>query len=191
MKKLAIFASGNGSNAEEIIKYFNNKPEVEVSLILSNKPDAYVLQRAKKNSVKSEVFSAKDLREGRVLEQLKANKIDFIVLAGFLLLIPSSLVEAYPNRIINIHPALLPKHGGKGMYGDRVHQAVKDSGDTQTGITIHYVNAKYDEGQIIFQATCDIEPENTADTIASKVHQLEYAHYPRVVEETVNKQLQN
>ncbi|MTI21994.1 phosphoribosylglycinamide formyltransferase [Fulvivirga sp. RKSG066] len=185
MKKIAIFASGNGSNAEEIIKHFSGHPSVEVTLILSNKPEAYVIERAKKHNIAQEVFGKEELKNGEVLSLLKDKKIDYIVLAGFLLLIPAALVEAYPDRIINIHPALLPKYGGKGMYGDRVHRAVKENGDKETGITIHLVNEKYDEGKTLFQATCDVKATDTVDDIADKVHQLEYAHFPKVIEECI------
>lgn len=186
MKKIAIFASGSGSNAEEIIKHFQNSEKATVALILSNKPGAYVLERAKKFDVPSVVFSKSELNDGSVLEILQKHDIDFIVLAGFMNLVPENLVKAYPNKIVNIHPALLPKFGGKGMYGEHVHRAVKESGDKQTGITIHFVNEKYDEGQIIHQSTCEVDPSDTPESIAEKVHQLEYKNYPKVIEEVIN-----
>ncbi|MDX1628055.1 MAG: phosphoribosylglycinamide formyltransferase [Fulvivirga sp.] len=188
MVNIAIFASGNGSNAEEIIKYFKDDNDVKVALILSNKSDAYVLHRAKKYGIDTIVFNRQQLKEGEVLEDLKKYKIDFIILAGFLWLIPTHLVVAYPNRIINIHPALLPRHGGKGMYGEKVHQAVLASGDRETGITIHYVNEHYDKGNVIFQARCDISPEDTADSIASKVHVLEYEHFPKIIDKVIKSE---
>lgn len=185
MKKIAIFASGSGSNAEEIIKHFKKSNIGEVALILSNKPDAYVLERAKKYDVPSVVFNRNELKDMTVLDILKSHSIDFIVLAGFMNLVPENLVKAYPNKIVNIHPALLPKFGGKGMYGDHVHKAVRESGDVETGITIHLVNEKYDEGQIIFQASCPVDENDTPATIAEKVHQLEHANYPKVIEKVL------
>lgn len=192
MTRIAIFASGSGSNAEEITKYFNNVEGVTVSLILTNNPNAYVLERADRLGVPSVVFSKRELVETDiVINKLKEHKIDFIVLAGFLLLVPVNLVEAFPERIINIHPALLPKYGGKGMYGDKVHQAVRNAGEAESGITIHFVNSKYDEGQIIFQATCPVTEEDTPETIAQKVHKLEYQHYPQVIERVIHKSIKN
>ncbi len=186
--KLAILASGSGTNAERITEYFKEKEGIEVSLILSNKPDAFVLTRAEKLNVPTLVFNRSEFYESDLVSgKLKEYEIDFIVLAGFLWLIPEYLTHAYPNCILNIHPALLPKYGGKGMYGSRVHEAVKAAEETETGITIHYVNENYDEGQIIFQATCAINPSDTPDVIASKVHELEYEHFPRVIEEVVTK----
>jgi phosphoribosylglycinamide formyltransferase-1 len=186
MKNIAVFASGSGTNAQNIAEYFLAVPDIRVSLILSNKPDAYVLERAKKLNIPSLVFARKDFYESEIiLDTLHGNKIDFLVLAGFLWLIPEYLLKVYSRRIINIHPALLPKYGGKGMYGDKVHQAVIQSGDKKTGITIHYVNDHYDEGEIIFQDSFDILPEDTAESIAQKVHVLEYLHFPRIIEETI------
>jgi phosphoribosylglycinamide formyltransferase-1 len=187
MRNIAIFASGSGSNAQNIAEYFLNDPEIRVSLILANKPDAYVLERAKKLGIDSVVFTRNDFYESDfVIKVLLKRQIDFIVLAGFLWFVPDYLLKAFPKRIINIHPALLPKHGGKGMYGDRVHQAVIQSGDAFTGITIHYVNDHYDEGEIIFQDSFEIQPGDTAESIAKKVHALEYKHFPRVIEEVIN-----
>lgn len=162
--------------------------DIRVSLILANKPDAFVLERAKNLGIPSLVFTRKEFYESEIiLDILQRNKIDFIVLAGFLWLIPGYLLEAYSRKIINIHPALLPKYGGKGMYGDKVHQAVIESGDHQTGITIHYVNDHYDEGEVIFQNSFNILPDDTAESIAQKVHVLEYRYFPRVIEEVVRK----
>lgn len=183
MIKIAIFASGSGSNAENIANYFENNPNVEISLIVSNKQDAFVHKRAKKLNIESITFSKSEFdTTDNVLNYLKKKGIDFIVLAGFLLKVPQNLIEAYPNKIVNIHPALLPKHGGKGMYGDNVHKAVIAAGDTQSGITIHYIDENYDEGATIFQATCKVEPTDTYEDVANKVHALEYEHFPKVIE---------
>ena len=186
MKQIAIFASGSGTNAENIARYFRNHPAIKVSLILANKPDAYVLERAKNLGIPSYVFNRQEFYESeKVLDLLIQNNINFLVLAGFLWLVPDYLLKAYPNRIINIHPALLPKFGGKGMYGEKVHQAVISSGEKRTGISIHYVNEHYDEGQIIFQESFEIEPGATPESIAQKVHKLEYEHFPKVIEKVV------
>jgi len=151
--------------------------------VLTNKPDAYVISRAQSHRIETFVFRREQLYgTGEVLAVLNQKKIDFIVLAGFLWLIPASILDAYEGRIVNIHPALLPRHGGKGMYGRRVHEAVIDSGDEESGITIHYLNSRYDEGDIIFQATCPVEAGDTPETLAEKIHSLEYEHYPEVVE---------
>lgn len=186
MKNIAIFASGSGTNAQNIAEYFRDSDKARVSLILSNKNDAYVLERAKKLGIATCVFNKAEFYESeKVLDLLRRYETDLVVLAGFLWLIPSHLLEAYPNRIVNIHPALLPRHGGKGMYGDKVHRAVIASGDKKTGISIHYVNDHYDEGQVIFQEAFDVLETDTAESIARKVHQLEYEHFPRVIEEMV------
>ncbi|NSW95215.1 MAG: phosphoribosylglycinamide formyltransferase [Bacteroidales bacterium] len=187
MKHIAIFASGSGSNAENIVRYFSNKITAKVTLILSNKREAYVLKRAEALNVKSVFFERDDLyRTGRVLDILKENHIDFIVLAGFLWLVPDDILEAYRGRIVNIHPALLPSYGGKGMYGDRVHRSVIRNRDSESGITIHHVNEYYDQGDIIFQARCRVDPEDTPESLAAKVHALEYEHYPRIIEELIS-----
>ncbi len=188
MTRLAIFASGNGSNAENIAYYFTNDSEINISLIISNKRDAYVHERAHKLGIPSYTFSKVEFDDGSlILSTLREYNIDFIVLAGFLLKISQPILEAFPYRIINIHPALLPKYGGKGMYGERVHQAVVQAGETESGITIHYVNENYDEGNVVFQAKCDVSPDDDADAVAKKVHELEYMHFPRVIEEVVRK----
>ena len=185
---LAIFASGNGTNAENIALYFRNHSQIRVSLILVNRPDAYVLERARKLGIPFEVFNRKQFYESEdLLDILSHYHIDYLVLAGFLWLIPDYVLKAYPDRMCNIHPALLPKYGGKGMYGDKVHQAVRDSGDSITGITVHLVNERYDEGRILFQATCPIVPEDSPETIAQKVHKLEYEHYPKIIEDWILK----
>ncbi|MFN3315739.1 MAG: phosphoribosylglycinamide formyltransferase [Raineya sp.] len=186
MIRLAIFASGSGTNAENIFQYFQNHDFIKVSCLLSNKQDAFVLERAKKWQISAYVFNKADLYENKkVAEILEKEQIDWIILAGFLWLMPSWIVEKYPKKIINIHPALLPKYGGKGMYGMKVHQAVWENKEAFTGITIHYVNAVYDEGEIIFQAQTSISPADTPETIAEKVHQLEYEHFPAVIEKTI------
>lgn len=186
MKNIAIFASGSGSNAENIANYFKGSSDVSVSLIVCNKADAFVLERAKKLGIPSKIVTGAEMRnQEAVLSLMKEYKIDFIVLAGYLLLVPKYLVDAYPNAIVNIHPALIPLHCGKGMYGDRVHEDVIACGDKQSGITIHYVNEFFDNGDIIFQATCPVEPGDTAHDVATKVHALEYAHFPRVIAQTI------
>ena len=182
MKRIAIFASGSGSNAENIVNYFSSNEQVSVPLIVSNKAEAMVHQRAKRLGVESVAFSKSDFETtDKVLELLKNKEIDFIVLAGFLLKVPHNLLEAFPNKIVNIHPALLPKFGGKGMYGDNVHKAVIEAGEIKSGITIHYINENYDEGDIIFQAECSVEDGDTYQDVAGKVHELEYRHFPRVL----------
>ena len=188
MKNLAIFASGSGSNAENIIRYFAEKPGFRVKKVYCNVPDAYVLERAKKYNVPTQVFNRAEFRNPDIiLRQLQEEGTDFIILAGFLWLVPPCITAAYPNRIVNIHPALLPAYGGKGMYGHHVHEAVLAAGEQQSGITIHYVNDRYDSGDIIFQATCPVLPDDTPDTLAARVHELEYRHFPRVIEEVLIK----
>lgn len=185
-KNIAIFASGSGTNAENIIRYFQGNDSVSISLVLSNKRDAYVLERAERLQVPGCVFLKEDwITADKVLAILQEYGIDFIVLAGFLIRVPDLLLHAYPNKIINIHPALLPKFGGKGMYGDRVHQAVIAAGEKESGITIHYINEHYDEGDVIFQAACPVLPSDTPDDVAKKVHVLEYTHYPILIDRIV------
>lgn len=186
MKNIAIFASGSGSNAEAIIKYFEHSSSVKVSMIVSNRQDAYVLQRAKKFNIPSCVISKSVFENSDfVLNVLRESNINFIILAGFLLKVPKKIVDAYPNKIINIHPALLPKYGGKGMYGENVHRAVVDAKEKETGITIHYVNSNYDEGEIIFQSKCAVGPSDTPEQVADKVHALEHKHFSRVIENEI------
>lgn len=186
MKNIAIFASGNGSNAENIADYFKGSDLAQISLVVCNKADAYVFERARNLGIPSRLITKAEMADQEaVLGLLREYKIDFIVLAGYLLLVPKYLVEAYPRAIVNIHPALIPKHCGKGMYGDRVHEDVVACGDTESGITIHYVNEFFDNGDIIFQATCPVEPGDDAHAVAAKVHKLEYAHFPRVIKETI------
>lgn len=185
--KIAIFASGNGSNAENIIKYFKDHDKISVELVLTNNPNAYVIERAKNNNVKCIIFNKYDLYySDNVLNILKENNIDFIVLAGFLWLIPESIIKNYPQKIINIHPALLPKYGGKGMYGMNVHKAVIENKEKESGITIHYVNEKYDEGDIIFQKKVEVSSSDTPETLANKIHELEYQYYPVIIENLIN-----
>jgi phosphoribosylglycinamide formyltransferase 1 len=186
MNNMAIFASGSGTNAQCITEYFHQHKQISVSLILSNKPDAYVLERAKKMNIPSHVFTRDQFyNSDEVLKILKENEISHIILAGFLWLIPGNLIHAYPDKIINIHPALLPKYGGKGMYGMKVHNSIVENRDTESGITVHYVNSEYDRGKIIFQAKCRVDEKDTPEEVAQKVHELEYENYPRVIEKAI------
>lgn len=185
-KRLAIFASGSGTNAEKFFEYFQGSREIEVSLLLSNKPDAFALQRAKNHNVTTSVFNKEDLYETEnVLNLLKEHQIDFVVLAGFLWLVPKNLISAYSNKIINIHPSLLPKYGGKGMYGMRVHEKVKENEEVESGITIHLVNEKYDEGKFLIQKSVPVSNSDTAQDIANKIHQLEYKYFAKVVDDYI------
>jgi phosphoribosylglycinamide formyltransferase-1 len=189
MQRIAIFASGNGTNAERIIKYFAGHPDIEVSIVLSNKTTAKVLEKAKNLGVRTRVFSREEFYESEViLKELKSNEIDLVILAGFMWLVPEYLVKAYSDMMINVHPALLPKFGGKGMYGMNVHRAVKESGETETGITIHLVNEEFDKGRILFQARCEVYENDTAEDIAVKVHKLEYANFPTQIEQFILNQ---
>lgn len=188
MKKIAILASGSGSNAENIIQYFKGSDSVEVTLILTNNASAGVIERGKRLDVPVVVFSRNNFsKSDTVIRLLKNNETDWVILAGFLWLIPESLIRAFPDRIINIHPALLPKYGGKGMWGHHVHEAVVRNQESESGITIHYVNEHYDEGEIIFQAQCPVTPTDTPETVAQKVHELEYRHFPEVIEAEILK----
>jgi len=181
--KIAVFASGSGTNAENIVKYFKNSTLCKVELILSNKNNAYVLERAKQLGIHSFVFSADQLNETTLVDDLlEENCIDFIILAGFLLKIPQRILDKYPAKIINIHPALLPSHGGRGMYGMNVHRAVIEAGEPESGITIHLVDEHYDSGKILFRAICKVVPGDTPESLAAKIHLLEYRHYPEVIE---------
>lgn len=187
-KRIAIFASGSGSNAQKIMEHFKRSSEAEVVLILTNNPQAYVLQRADNFEVPSHIFTRKEFYESDdVIRLLKNLQVDLIVLAGFLWLVPVSLLRAFPNRIINLHPALLPKYGGKGMYGDNVHKAVLANKEEESGITIHFVNEVYDEGEIIHQSRFKIEPGDNLEMIKFKGQQLEHQHFPRVVENLLKK----
>ena len=183
MKKIVVFASGSGSNAEGIATYFSEKGFAKVNLILCNNPQAGVLDRAKRLEIPSLVFDKQAFyKTNIVLDLIKTQQPDLIVLAGFLWKVPENLIAAYPSRILNIHPSLLPKYGGKGMYGAHVHQAVVNNNETESGITIHFVNEHYDEGNILFQAKTKVLPSDTPDTLAEKIHLLEYEHFPKVIE---------
>jgi phosphoribosylglycinamide formyltransferase-1 len=187
MKRIAIFASGSGTNAQKIIEYFLTSKEVVVDSLWSNNENAYALIRAEKLGIETITFDSDEFyRSNEILDRLYDHRIDMIVLAGFLWLVPRNLTELF--MVVNIHPALLPKYGGKGMYGMNVHQAVLASKDKESGITIHQVNQDFDKGKIIFQATCPILPGDTPETLASRIHELEYQHYPRVIEEILLKE---
>jgi phosphoribosylglycinamide formyltransferase-1 len=187
MKKIVLFASGSGSNAEKIIGHFKEIPLAKVVQIFTNNPVAKVLDRAKNLNVPAQIFSRQELNEGKVLEELNKIQPDLIVLAGFLWKFPEHIIKAYPNKVINIHPALLPNYGGKGMYGMYVHQSVLDHKETETGITIHYVNEQYDEGEFIFQKSVNIEDCKTAEEIAEKIHVLEHHYFPEVIEQLLTR----
>lgn len=190
MIRIAIFASGTGTNAKKIIEYFRNNQTIGVTLVVCNKPGAGVINIAENAKIPVLMIEKNEFFNGHsYLPELRARGINFIVLAGFLWKIPAQLVAAYRNAIINIHPALLPNYGGKGMYGLNVHQAVIDSGDTRSGITIHFVDEHYDNGDIIFQAECPVKPDDTPATLAERIHTLEHQHYPRLIEQIA--QLQN
>ncbi len=182
MKRIAIIASGSGSNAENIIKYFSGNSEVEVPFVISNRKEVYVHERCKRLGVPSYVFPKTDFENGVVTKFLIENKIDLVVLAGFLLRIPDDMLEAYPNKVINIHPSLLPKYGGKGMYGDNVHKAVVENRETESGITIHFLNDRFDEGEHVAQYKCEVLATDSPEDVAAKVHALEYEWYPKVIE---------
>jgi phosphoribosylglycinamide formyltransferase 1 len=186
MRNIAIFASGGGSNARKIIEHFKGHPSVKVALVVSNKPDAGVLSIAKEHGIDTLIISKSAFYEtDDILKTLTLYRISFIVLAGFLLLVPQYIIGRFKKKIINIHPALLPKFGGKGMYGSHVHEAVKEAKETETGITIHYCNAHYDEGDIIFQAKTAVSPADTPQDIAQNVLALEHEHFPKVIEKVV------
>jgi len=184
MKKIVLFASGNGSNVEKIILHFKNSNQGSVVAVFSNNPKAKVLEKAKKYNITTVVFNKTELNEGFVLQKLNEFSPDLIVLSGFLLMFPEKILKKYP-KVINIHPALLPKYGGKGMYGMNVHQAVLDNKEKKTGITIHYVNEHYDEGEFIFQKSVNIEDCKTAEEIAHKIHELEHQYFPEVIEKLI------
>lgn len=183
MKNIAIFASGEGTNAQKIFDYFKDSSQIRVSLVVSNKEQAPVLERARRNNIPTLILNKSMFYETEsIVDQLQSKEIDLIVLAGFLWQIPLNLISAFNNKIINIHPALLPEFGGKGMYGMKVHQAVIDGNETESGITIHYVDAQYDTGKIIVQKKCLVERGETPETLAEKIHQLEHEFYPQVIE---------
>lgn len=187
MKRVVIFASGSGSNAENLIKFFHNSDNASVVQVLTNNPHAKVLDRCKKLNVSALSFNRIAFTKTEdVLNILKSSNPDLIILAGFLWKFPENILNQFPNKVINIHPALLPKYGGKGMYGMNVHEAVVKNKETETGITIHYVNENYDEGAIIFQAKCDVLPNDNAQDVASKIHELEMEYFPKVVDQLLN-----
>jgi phosphoribosylglycinamide formyltransferase-1 len=186
LKHITIFASGAGSNAQEIINYFRGSKEIKVGFIVCNKPGAGVLSIAEKEGIKVLLIEKERFFKGDgYVPDLQNEKTGLIVLAGFLWKIPQSLIDAYPRRIINIHPAILPKYGGKGMYGSYVHQSILNAGEVESGITVHYVDEQYDNGDIIFQTGCPVLEDDTAETLSQRIHQLEHLHYPRVVEEVL------
>jgi phosphoribosylglycinamide formyltransferase-1 len=187
MKRIAIFASGSGTNAEKIINYFQDSDLARVIEIFTNNKNAGVIERARKYGISCFIVNDEQLSGGDVLKKLREARIDLVVLAGFLRKIPAEIVETFESRIINIHPALLPDYGGPGMYGMHVHQAVVENEEEETGITIHYVNNDYDEGEIIFQETVEIDPEDSPEDVAYKVQQLEHKHYPEVIEWLLNQ----
>jgi len=187
-KRIAIFASGSGSNAQKIMEHFKRSPDAEVVLILTNNPNAYVLQRADNFEIPTHIFTRSEFYESDdVIKLLKNLQVDLIVLAGFLWLVPPSLLKAFPNKIINIHPALLPKYGGKGMYGDHIHKAVLAAGEEESGITIHFANENFDEGEILHQSKFKIDNGDTLEVVKFKIQQLEHHHFPRVIESLLKK----
>ncbi|MBP3669571.1 MAG: phosphoribosylglycinamide formyltransferase [Bacteroides sp.] len=188
MKKIAILASGEGTNAERIIRYFAAHPTVKVVVVITNKAEAGVIRRAENLGIPVEFLPASAFKEGKATDVLRHYETDFVVLAGFLLRIPDDMLAEYPDRIVNIHPSLLPKFGGKGMYGSRVHEAVLEAKEQESGITIHYINEHYDEGAIILQAKCPVIEGDTPGTLANRVHQLEYEHYPAVIEKLLTSE---
>lgn len=186
MKNIAIFVSGSGTNCENIIRHFSGHQQVNIALVLSNRADAYALVRAQRLGVPTAVVSKSEFNDEKKMNSLlDSYHIDFIVLAGFLLMVPSFLIRRYDRRMLNIHPALLPKHGGKGMYGHHVHEAVKAAGDTETGMTVHWVSDVCDGGEIIAQFSTPLSPDDTPDDIAHKEHLLEMEHFPKVIEKTI------
>jgi phosphoribosylglycinamide formyltransferase 1 len=189
MTNIAIFASGNGTNAQRIIDYFKGNDKIGIVLVLSNKPDAFVLKRAVDAGIPSQIFTSQILRESTdIMKYLDKYNVNFIVLAGFLLLMPKDIIQRFPNRIINVHPALLPAYGGKGMYGEKVHKAVIENGETESGITIHYVNENYDDGAVIFQARCPVLKDDSPESLAARIHQLEHEHFPRIIDEVIKSE---
>lgn len=189
MINVAVFASGEGTNLENLIKYFSTSKEVKIKLVITNNPEAGVIKRAETYKKNVQIVSKEALVNytDQLIDFLRAEKTDLIVLAGFLLKIPEKIVKAFPQRIINLHPALLPKHGGKGMYGKKVHQAVINAGDDISGITVHYVDEEYDRGPHILQASCRVEKTDTPDSLAVKIHELEYFYFPRAVEQAIER----
>ena len=187
MKRLAVFVSGGGTNLQRIAEYFAPNPDVEIACVVSNNKDAYANQRAKNLGIPLQIVDRQVFNDKAFAEKLKAQNIDLIVLAGFLWLVPQHLIDAFPNKIINIHPALLPKYGGKGFYGHHVHEAVVTAHEQESGITIHYVNERYDSGNIIFQAKVALSKNDTPDDVAAKIHVLEQMNFPVVIENLLFK----
>ena len=186
MKRIAIFASGSGTNAENIALYFKDNTHIRVGLILSNRKEAKVLQRAQMLGIPTFVFAKKDFFETeKVFDKLTSEGIEFIILSGFLLKVPQKLISSYPKRIVNIHPSLLPKYGGKGMYGMNVHQSVVDNKESKSGITIHFVNEHFDQGETVFQAETQVDENDTAEDLSRKVHLLEYKYFPKIIEKII------
>ena len=189
MINVALFASGSGTNAENLINYFSTSKEVKIKLVVTNNAEAGVVKRAEFHKKNVQIISKQALTNytDQIIDFLQTEKVDLLVLAGFLLKIPEKLIHAFPNRIINIHPALLPKHGGKGMYGHHVHKAVIDAGENESGITAHYVNEEYDKGAVILQAKCKVDENDTIETLAAKIHELEYFYFPKAVEKVIEE----
>lgn len=185
MKRISIFVSGNGTNLQRIAEYFANDPEVEIANVVCNNPKAYSIERAQNLGLPLRMVTKKEFNEETFTQEMIVLNPDLIVLAGFLLHLPDCLIKAFPQKIINIHPALLPKYGGKGFYGEHVHQAVVAAKEPISGITIHYVNEIYDSGEIIFQAQCQLDKDETPDTLAAKIHQLEQTHFPVIIEKVL------
>ncbi len=185
--RIAIFASGSGTNAINLIQYFKNHEKIEVEGIYCNKPNAGIVEKAQDINVKIRVFNRDEFNDGGLNRILLENQVDYIVLAGFLWLIPTHMITCYPNRIVNIHPALLPSYGGKGMYGSRVHEAVIEASEKVSGITIHLVDANYDSGEFLFQAETEILKDDTPDSLAGRIHRLEHENFPKVVEDLILK----
>ena len=187
LKNLVIFASGSGSNAEKIFEYFKDSNEVSITHIFSNNPEAGVISRAERLAIPCTIFTRAEYKDGTLLKKIQSLNTDWVILAGFLWLVPSDFIQAYPQRIVNLHPALLPKFGGKGMYGMHVHRAVVENKETQTGITIHYVNENYDEGKIIFQKIVNLTGTESPDEVAEKIYELEQTHFPLIIEKIINQ----
>ena len=188
--KIAILVSGTGTNAINIIEYFEKNSVADVVLVISNKTDALAVEKAQNKGVKTVVFNNESFKKnGMVLDCLMSQSIDFIVLAGFLMKIPNDIIHAYPNKIVNLHPSLLPKYGGKGMYGKHVHRAVIEAQESESGISIHFVNEEYDEGAIIFQAKVSVEKGDSVEVLAQKIQQLEHRFFPKVIEQVISKSL--
>ncbi len=187
LPRIALFASGNGSNVQRITEYFSDKNILEIAAVYCNNPGAFVLERAKRLNLPAVQFNRNTFYDSEITgNDLSSRKVDWLILAGFLWLIPDYLLKAFPNRIINIHPALLPKYGGKGMFGMKVHESVIAQRETESGITIHYVNEHYDEGQVIFQAKCPVTPDDTPESLAAKIHELEYRYFPEVIRDLLS-----